>query len=422
MAGTVGKAGKKVNGNTYKAILFQRFCNKNFFLLSPALNMSLAVYCHMKRNKNRIAYGIMGYGRGHAMRSSALIRRLQDAYHVKVYAGPDAYAVMKDEFDCELIPCIHYRYGSSGSIDPFKTVLANIGPTADLLFGGQGTRTISRSWDEFRPDLVISDSESWSHRIANARRIPRISIDHVGVMAYCSPDFPKSDALNAQRDRMGYLAMMGVPEFAIVSSFYPAPTRYPNVRVVGPILRDIVQRAEVSQGKHLMAYFNKGEYQFHDGMAQALQACGRPVIAYGTPYRGQDGNVLYKGPSQEGFVADMASSAAVISTAGHQLASECLWLRKPMLLLPEDTVEQRLNAHMACQMGIGDQASLADLSGYDIQRFLRRLDEFSGGINFHRRDGGEEAWATLQHALDDALRSRRTRPRRLAIRSSLLPA
>ena len=376
----------------------------------------------MNRNKTRIAYGVMGYGRGHAMRSTALLRKLQADYRIKVYAGPDAYAVMKDEFDCELIPCIHYRYGDKGSIDPIKTVLENVRPTADLLFGGAGTRAIAKSWQRFKPDIVISDSESWSHRMAKAYGIPRISIDHVGVMAYCAPSFPNSDLLNAQRDRFGYLAMMGVPDFAIVSSFYPAPTRYDNVRVVGPILREIVRDARVHQGEHIMAYFNKGEYQFHDGLAQALQACGRPVIAYGTPYRGQDGNVLYKAPSQQGFVSDMANSRAVIATAGHQLASECLWLRKPMLLLPEDAVEQRLNAHMACRMGVGEQASLCDLSGYDIQRFLRRSEEFQAAIERHRRDGGEEAWTALQNALDRIRHKQHLHPRRLALTNELLSA
>ena len=373
----------------------------------------------MKTRKTRVAYGVMGYGRGHAMRSTAILRKLQQRYEIKVYAGPDAYAVMNDEFDCELIPCIHYRYGKQGRIDPLKTLRENLNPTADLLFGGPGTRQIETSWQAFKPDIVISDSESWSHRMARARRIPRISLDHVGVMAYCKPAFPVGDRLNGQRDRLGYLAMMGVPEFAIVSSFYPAPARYDNVRVVGPILRDVVRQAEVSDQGHVLAYFNKGEHQFHDGLEQALQACGRPVIVYGTPREGVDGNVTYKAPSQAGFVADIASSSAVIATAGHQLASECLWLKKPMLLLPEDAVEQRLNAHMVSVMGIGDRASLRDLTGYDIERFLRELETYRSNIPRFRRDGGNEAMTALENAIERALTLTRTRPRTLSIRTAL---
>lgn len=367
----------------------------------------------------RIAYGIMGYGRGHAMRSSVILRHLCQRHEVRVYAGPDAHAVLKDDFESTPIPCIHYRYGAHGRIDPWMTVRRNVRPSLDLLFGGQGTRAIARDWDAFRPEVVISDSEAWSHQLARARRIPRISLDHVGIMAYCKPEFPGEDLLLGQRDRLGYLAMMGVPEFAIVSSFYPAPARYPNVRVVGPILRDLVYAATPHQGEHLLAYFNKGEYQFSPGLEQALRACGRPVIVYGAGRQGQDENLLFKAPSQKGFVADMASATGVITTAGHQTASECLWLGKPMLLLPEDAVEQRLNAHMVKKMGIGDRASLTDLTGYDIERFLQRLPEFAAAMQPHRRDGRRDALIALEHALERSRELNRMRPRPLSIRAAL---
>ena len=134
----------------------------------------------------RIAYGIMGYGRGHAMRSSAIIPELeQQGYDVRVYAGPDAYAVMHERFDCKLIPTIAWRYGDDGRVDPARTIQENIGPMADVLFSGKGVEMLHKEWDEFRPDVVISDSEAWTHKVARQRGLPRISLDHVGIMAYC---------------------------------------------------------------------------------------------------------------------------------------------------------------------------------------------------------------------------------------------
>lgn len=347
----------------------------------------------------RIAYGVMGYGRGHAMRSSAMLEWLSREHEVRVYAGPDAYAVMKNQHDCELIPCIHYHYGPGGSIDPALTVKRNLRLSMDLLFGGARTRQLAASWDRFAPDLVISDSEAWSHQLARARGIPRISLDHVGIMAYCRPSFPAEDRLLAQRDRFGYLAMMGRPQHAIVSSFYPAEARYPNVSVVGPILRPLVYAAEPRQGKYLLAYFNKGTHQLHDALEQALRACGRPVVIYGAEREGRDENLLFRPPSQQGFVEDLAGCAAVIATAGHQLAAEALWLGKPMLLLPEAAVEQRLNAHMVQKMGIGERGCLRELSGYDIQRFLLRLDDYRSAIRRYRRDGLTESRQALAAAM-----------------------
>ncbi len=349
----------------------------------------------------RIAYGIMGYGRGHAMRSSAIIPTLEaEGHEVRVYAGPDAHAVMHDHFHCQQIPTIAWRYGQDGRVDTQRTIRENIGPMADVLFGGAGIKHLHAEWDAFQPDLVISDSEAWTHKVARQRKLPRISLDHVGIMAYCRPEFPLADRAAAARDAWGYKTLMGIPEHAIVSSFYDAAPRYKNVDVVGPILREMVRKARPYNGGYLLAYFNKGPHQFLPNVEQALRALEIPVRVYGTGRVGEDDNLSFRAPSQQGFVDDLAGAQAVLSTAGNQLISECIWLGKPTLLVPEDVVEQRLNAAMVCKMGIGEQAQLATLMGYDIERFLLRVDEYAQRLPEYRREGNKEALAALERAMD----------------------
>ena len=41
----------------------------------------------------RIAYGVMGYGRGHAMRTMSVLPALMAEHEVTVFAGGDAYPV-----------------------------------------------------------------------------------------------------------------------------------------------------------------------------------------------------------------------------------------------------------------------------------------------------------------------------------------
>lgn len=370
----------------------------------------------------RIAYGIMGYGRGHAMRSSAIIPSLEQAGHeIKVFAGPDAYAVMKDRFDCTLIPTIAWRYGPDGRVDTQRTIRENVGPMADVLFGGKGIAQMHRDWDDFHPHLAISDSEAWTHKTARQRNLPRISLDHVGIMAYCRPEFPLGDRMAAARDAWGYRTLMGLPEHAIVSSFYDAPARYRNVDVVGPILRDMVRAAQPQRGDYLLAYFNKGPHQFLPGVEQALRALDLPVRVYGTGRVGEDDNLSFRAPSQQGFVDDLAQCKAVLSTAGNQLISEAIWLGKPMLLVPEDVVEQRLNASMVCKMGIGEQMPLSALTGYDIERFLRHVDDYEQRLPEYRREGNKEALAALERGLERIRRSAGRRGARPfgALRSSV---
>ncbi|MEN8720956.1 MAG: glycosyltransferase family protein [Oceanococcaceae bacterium] len=368
----------------------------------------------------RIAYGIMGYGRGHAMRSSAIIPQLEEQGHaVRVFAGPDAHAVMHERFDCSLIPTIAWRYGQDGRVDLSRTIRENVQPMADVLFGGAGIAQMHRDWDAFSPELVISDSEAWTHKVARQRRLPRISLDHVGIMAYCRPEFPLGDRVAAARDAWGYKTLMGLPEHAIVSSFYDAPARYRNVDVVGSILRDIVLRATPMRQGYLLAYFNKGPHQFLPNVEQALRALDIPVRVYGTGRVGDDDNLSFRAPSQQGFVDDLAGADAVLSTAGNQLISECIWLGKPTLLVPEDVVEQRLNAAMVVKMGIGEQTRLSTLTGYDIERFLLRVDEYAARVPEYQREGNKEAMAALARAMD-RIRKRQaiSLPGRLRLRRS----
>ncbi len=155
--------------------------------------------------------------------------------------------------------------------------------------------------------------------------------------------------------------------------------------------------ARPQRGEHLLAYFNKGAHPLHDGVEQALRACDRAVIIHGSGREGRVGNLLFRAPSQPGFGDDPAGATAVIATAGHQLAADALWLGKPMLLLPEAAVEQRLNASMADRMGIGARA---ELSGCDIQRFLLRLDDYRAAMGAYRRGGLDDARQALCEAMD----------------------
>lgn len=349
----------------------------------------------------RIAYGVMGYGRGHAMRTAGVLPGLMREHQVRVFAGRDAYQALHERFPCEGLPLIGYQYDDAGRLSAPLTLRRNARLTTDLLVEGPVTREVYRRLADFQPDLVISDSETWTHRFARRHGIPRISFDHVGIMAFCHCDFAPEDWWRGQRDALGYRLFMGDPDRVLVSSFFPAEPRRAGVEVVGPILRDSVRVARPRRGDYVLVYLNKGEHQYTTALDTALRGCGEPMVVYGTPRRGTDGNLTFKAPSNEGFVADLAGCKGVISTAGNQLVSEAVHLGKPVLAMPEDVVEQRLNARALAAMGVGLQASLAAPSLTAIGAFLERLDELAANTRPHRRDGLPEAEAALRRFIRD---------------------
>ncbi|MAA75672.1 MAG: hypothetical protein CMN28_13305 [Salinisphaeraceae bacterium] len=349
----------------------------------------------------RIAYGVMGYGRGHAMRSSAVLPDLMKEHEVRVFAGRDAYQAMHERFPCEELPVIGYQYDASGRLSTPLTLARNARLTADLLGRGAITRGVYDRIDAFRPDIVISDSESWTHRYAQHRRLPRIGFDHVGIMAYCDCDFAPEDWLKGRRDAAGYRAFMGVPDRIIISSFYEARPRMPGVTLVGTILRDNVLAARPSNQDYLLAYFNKGGHQFSTRLETVLRASGERIIVYGVNRRGISGNLTFKAPSNDGFVQDLAHCKGLIATSGNQLLSEALHLGKPVLTLPEDVVEQRLNARAVTRMGVGLQGSLTRLDLSLLGEFAARLDEFRSPVRPGQPDGRPAALAALQQGITE---------------------
>lgn len=369
----------------------------------------------------RIAYGVMGYGRGHAMRTRAVLPALMQDHDITVYAGGDAYDVLAREFPTVRIPVIGYRYNAQGGHSLPRTVSENFAGMSDLLFGGAGMDAVEQEFRARRTELVISDSEAWTHRVAQRLKLPRISFDHVGIIAYCKPHFPPELWLAGMRDAWGYRAMMGVPERILISSFYPAEPAYPGVKIVGPMQREAILRAQPVEGDSLLCYFNKGEHQYLPHVDRALRELDCPVIIYGTPYRGRVENLDFRAPSNEGFVQDLAACRAVLSTAGNQTIGEAIHLGKPILAVPEDAFEQRLNAHLIERMGVGMQASLRGLTPSDVDRFMGNTAWYRSNMKDHARDGYAEAVATLRQYIEELRRPVRETPRAAARRRSLKP-
>lgn len=354
----------------------------------------------------RIAYGVMGYGRGHAMRTAAVLPTLTGQHEVTVLAGGDAHAALAEPcarlgLDLVRIPTIGYVYGQDGRHSNWLTFSRNFSLMNDLLIGGHGSRRVEDTFVRRGIELVISDSEAWTHRAARRLGIPRISFDHVGIMAYCRPRFARVDRLRGPRDALGYLYLMGQPERALVSSFYPAPPRRDTTRLVGPILQDDLLQTTPVTGDYLLAYFNKGAHQYRAHTERALRDLKLPVIVYGTAHRGPRDNLDFRAPGRAGFVRDLAGCRAVISTAGNQLISEAIHLAKPLLVLPEDAVEQRLNALAVEDLRVGMSGRLERLTTARVLEFLDHLEHFRGHMRRRRADGRAEAIALLHQFIQE---------------------
>jgi uncharacterized protein (TIGR00661 family) len=147
----------------------------------------------------------------------------------------------------------------------------------------------------------------------------------------------------------------------------------------------------------LLVYFNQGRWQINDRILGTLRQAGCPVRIYGG-YKeiGREGNLTFLPLSNLPFLEDLASCRGVISTAGNQLMGEAIFLGKPVLVMPERCVEQRLNAAAVKRLGIGMRTSPRRFTPDALRTFLDRHQDYVATMRQHSRDGLAETIDALE--------------------------
>ena len=351
----------------------------------------------------RILYGVHGYGRGHATRTLAVLPHILRRHQLLVLAGGDAFPAFWPEFPVVRIPTLGFAYRERGKgprqRSNWQTVRRNLPAVLDLMWRGATFDMVRGLVEEFAPDVIISDAEAWTHQVAAFLRIPRISFDHIGILAYCKAPIDPKDKMEAWFDAACYRRLMGQPDRILVSSFYDAPPRRPGVRLVGTLPRAQIRELTPTSGSHLLVYFNRGQDQLHGDFLRPLKELGIPVHIYGSEQRGRVGPLTFLPPSGLPFLEDLASCRAVISTAGNQLVGEALFLGKPLLVMPERCVEQRMNARAVQRLGIGMAIKPRQFTLDKLREFLDQLDLYRRQMAGRFRDGLPETLQALDHFL-----------------------
>jgi uncharacterized protein (TIGR00661 family) len=326
----------------------------------------------------------------------AVLPQLADCHELLILAGGDAYQALQANYPITAIPTLKYHYNKRGKLSNYLNIKRNISMVLDLFLQGPAMDMVIDALRQFKPDVVVTDSEAFTHRAAQRLGIPRISLDHFGLLVYCRPEMSRADRLICWGNAFVYQQLFGEPQRAIVSAFFDAPARRAGVSVVGPVIRKEVLQAQPSRGQHLLVYINKGEYEFTPQIERSLLTLDCPVRIYGVPGRNQQDNLQFKPIDNRAFIEDLASCRAVFATTGNQLCGEVLYFGKPLLGMPMACLEQRLNAVQIERMGVGMQVKRHQVTSQVFQTFLAREDEFRNNISQKTRNGAREAFEAIE--------------------------
>ena len=325
----------------------------------------------------KILYGVTGEGMGHAMRSRVLIDHLVSRGHdVAVVASGRAYAFLRARFpDVRAIHGLHMIFDGN-RLDLPRTLLSN------ALGGLRGIPTNVAAHvdllERFRPEVVISDFDSWSWLYGMMHRLPILSVDNMQLLDRCElPDALKEGSWAEFHMTRAFVKskLPGCDRY-FVTSFVRPPTRKPRTQLFPPILRPEILAVRSRPGTHVLVYPPAGD---HPELLASLRRLGIECRVYGRGDITQPqvhGNVRELPFDEATFIDDLASCRAVIAGGGFTLMGEALHLGKPMLSLPiAGQYEQVLNARCLELEGYGSMAESADAA--TIQRFMDSLPRFT---------------------------------------------
>lgn len=285
-----------------------------------------------------ILYGVQSTGHGHISRSKEVIARLKELGHtVRVlFSGQNPRRLN----DLESFAPYEIRRGLTfhtrrGRLQPLKTAL-----NLNLI---EFYRDI-RQYDAAEIDLVITDYEPISSRVADRFDLPCIGIGHQYAFCY---DIPVSGDNVLTRWVMHHFA----------------PAQYPvglhwhhfNTAVLPPIVPPHLKPAREIAADKIMVYL---PFESTDDIESLLRPLSsHPFHIWGVKEidrRIDQGHLHWHPFSREGFLSDLEQCRGVITNAGFELASEVLHLGKKLLVKPlAGQLEQVSNALAVERLGLG---------------------------------------------------------------------
>jgi len=184
----------------------------------------------------------------------------------------------------------------------------------------------------------------------------------------------------------------------IIVNFFRAPLTVNWAVLAPPIIRPVVSELTPAEGEHILVYATSGT-----GQEQLCQTLGKfasqKFYIYGFGKDSEYNNCIFKSRSTEGFLADLAGARAVIASAGFSLISECLHLKKRMLLVPlANQYEQIINAQYVQKLGLGVSSEKLDEAA--VAQLLDQLDKPMPGDERILWPDNEKFFQILQNVLD----------------------
>ncbi|WP_239773042.1 glycosyltransferase family protein [Mammaliicoccus sp. I-M36] len=334
----------------------------------------------------KILIGVCGIGLGHSTRQYELAKELVKKGHcVRVITflnGCNYFKERKIKYYDVWVPIIRYK---KGKLDYINLIRDNY---KSILSGCKKNYKVKKIIeDEFIPDLCITDYEPFTAKIAYKYKTKLILVDQQSK--FWKSDFENIGDYSPEEEKKRMSLFFPKYDRSFITSFYKiANINDIKTEVVSPIIKEEIRnfKNEYTE-KRIIVYFSRyvnqsidqnwndllkifsifKEYTFEIFTNSSIK-CDEKIS-----------NIRIHSFSNEKFNSILLNSKAVISTAGHTLISEALYLRKPLYIIPIGTFDQHFCAEFIKKELIGYSSKKITL--HELKMFINNIEKYKNNIN-----------------------------------------
>ncbi len=339
--------------------------------------------------KNKILYGICGIGSGHSQRQLPIILELAKDSEIVIFAYDFSFEFYTKYFDKnENIVVVEVAvpfYVSNGNgIDFTATEKLERNKKDYKSINELAFERVSKTIGT--PDLVISDYEPICAQYAYKNNIQLITIDQQSK--YLSGIFEESiNGINF-KDEVDRLRMFFPKATArIVCSFFnfDVNKNAEELLIFAPIIKNEIRGISnnVIDNSNILVYLSP-QYNLDQtvsdmvGIFSAIPSINFNVFKAGEISAPLSQNVHLYDYGDQKFMDILEKCSGIISTAGHTLLSEAMYLGKPVYSIPLPLYEQQKNALIIEQNKFGIKRD--GVTPEDVGYFIDNLLNFRNNI------------------------------------------
>jgi uncharacterized protein (TIGR00661 family) len=338
----------------------------------------------------KIVYGICGIGNGHLYRQLPLMEKLLlEGDQILIFTYGSALDYLNNKYHnnpmMKIVEVwVPYYVGNKTGLDFIKTAAVNKEHAHKYILNFEAFK-IAQEWIG-KPDLVISDYEPNAAQYGYSVGSYVVTLDQQSK--YLLETFPKELNGHSYQDEIARLNMFFPQATArIACSFFAVPENTEkSIMIVPPILRPGI--VAIKKNKDNKSNSNKkyivyltAQHGYLQDISEIMVILNKvakekaikfsvflPKEHFQTAFAcGQSKNINVYEHGSKVFEQELSNCLGIVSTAGHSLLSEAMYLGIPVYALPLPLYEQQLNAYIINQYGFGIQGSAIT---YDLLEYF----------------------------------------------------